>query len=401
MSSKKLPQGTLTHSKGSAVGASVILLLIVSHSVNDAYVNFLSPLLPLIQERFVLGETFLAVLVATISLSANVLQPLFGALSDKLGKRIVVSGGLFMCSALMPLIGIVPSALLLIALLAISGLGSAAFHPSASSIMRDATHRRKNKALAFGLFTATGPLGQALGPIVVLFIVANHGLDATPWLMLPGFGLAFLLYLLIPAQARSIDQTPHKFFDFALLKGPVGALAFSGILRSLSYVTFVNGMPLWLVAQGLERDSPVIGWTLATYSSAAALGVLLGGWLEPRLGRRNIIVISMLCAIIPSFLTLMLPINHPSFFIAIALASMLANAPVPLLVVSAQELVPPHAIGTASGLLMGFTWGMAGVFYIGLGRLQEIWGLTPAIGLSYVFLLPAAILAFYVLRKHK
>ena len=389
-----------SNDKGTAVGAGVVLLLVIAHSANDAFVNFLSPLLPLIQERFDLGETFLAVLVATISLSANVLQPLFGALSDKLGKRLVASGGLFICSALMPLIGIAPSALLLIALLTVSGLGSAAFHPSASSIMRVATHRRKNKALAFGLFTAAGPLGQALAPIVVLSVVAAHGLGATPWLMLPGFVLALLLYWFIPAQPRALNQAPRKFFDFALLKGPVGALAAAGILRSLSYVTFVSAMPLWLVAQGVERDSPIIGWTLATYSAAAALGVLLGGWLEPRLGRLNIIVGSMLCAIIPSFLTLVLPINHFPFFFAIALASMFANAPVPLMIVSAQDLVPSHSIGTASGLLMGFTWGMAGVFYIGLGRLQEVWGLTPAIGLSYIFLLPAAILAFYVLRKH-
>lgn len=379
----------------SGVGYSLITLLIISHSANDAFVNFLSPLLPLIQERFTLGETFLAVLVATISLSANVLQPLFGALSDKLGKRLVASGGLLMCSALMPLIGIIPSALLLIALLAISGLGSAAFHPSASSIMRDVTHKRKNKALAFSFFTAAGPLGQALAPIVVLAVVATYGLEATPWLMLPGFVLALLLYLFIPAKPRARNQVPRKFFDFTLLKGPVGVLATAGILRSLSYVTFVNAMPLWLVAQGVERDAPVIGWVLATYSSAAALGVLLAGWLEPHLGRRNIIVISMLCAIIPSFLTLMLPINHGAFFIVIALASMFANAPVPLLVLAAQELVLPHAIGTASGLLMGFTWGMAGILYIGLGHLQEVWGLTPAIGLSYAFLLPAAVLAFF------
>jgi hypothetical protein len=28
-------------------------------------------------------------------------------------------------------------------------------------------------------------------------------------------------------------------------------------------------------------------------------------------------------------------------------------------------------MGAASGLLMGFTWGMAGVLYIGIGALQE------------------------------
>ncbi len=58
-------------------------------------------------------------------------------------------------------------------------------------------------------------------------------------------------------------------------------------------------------------------------------------------------------------------------------------------------------MATASGMLMGFTWGTAGVLYIGIGRLQESIGLTGAMSLSYLMMIPGAALAFYVLKKYR
>jgi hypothetical protein len=51
-------------------------------------------------------------------------------------------------------------------------------------------------------------------------------------------------------------------------------------------------------------------------------------------------------------------------------------------------------------MLMGFTIGVAGILYIGVGCLQELIGLTSAMSLSYLSLIPAALLAFYVLTKY-
>lgn len=72
----------------------------------------------------------------------------------------------------------------------------------------------------------------------------------------------------------------------------------------------------------------------------------------------------------------------------------------PLLIVSAQDLAP-QAVATASGMLMGLTVGVAGVLYVGIGRLQEAIGLAPAMGLSYLTLAPAAALAFTVLTRYR
>ena len=70
------------------------------------------------------------------------------------------------------------------------------------------------------------------------------------------------------------------------------------------------------------------------------------------------------------------------------------------MILSAQDLAP-HAMGAASGMLMGFTSGVARVLYIGVGRLQEATSLAPAMVSSYLLMVPAALLALYVLTKNR
>jgi FSR family fosmidomycin resistance protein-like MFS transporter len=70
------------------------------------------------------------------------------------------------------------------------------------------------------------------------------------------------------------------------------------------------------------------------------------------------------------------------------------------MIVAAQDLAP-NAMGAASGLMMGFTWGMAGVLYIGIGALQEVLGVQTAMALSFLTLIPGAILAYAVLQRNR
>jgi FSR family fosmidomycin resistance protein-like MFS transporter len=372
--------------------------LTVTHTANDAFANILPALLPLLQLRFGLSETMLAVLVATISLSSNVLQPLFGALSDRLGRRLVGALGIVACSGLMSLIGVAPNPWVLFGLLLVGGLGSAAFHPAAGSMIRGAQAR--GSGFGISLFMAGGPIGSAIGPVAVLFVIAQYGIGYTPLLMIPGVVLGLLVYLLVPAQTRASKEARPKLFDAALFFGPVGLLGLVGILRSMAYVTFLNAFPLHLVhAHGIARDAVLIGWTLAVFNASAAVGGIAATLLAARFGRLPVVIGSMLLAL-PCLLGIfwLSPGTLP-YFLLVGLAGMLTNAAIPLLIVSAQDLAP-HAVATASGMLMGMTWGTAGLLYIGIGGLQEAIGIAPAMSVGYAFMLPAAALAYYTFRRY-
>jgi hypothetical protein len=68
--------------------------------------------------------------------------------------------------------------------------------------------------------------------------------------------------------------------------------------------------------------------------------------------------------------------------------------------VNAQDLSPKFA-ATASAMLMGFSAGVAGLVYVGIGRLQEFIGLAPAMSVGYLAVIAAAAIATSAIKPHK
>ncbi len=380
-------------------GLSLTFLLTFAHSANDAFTNVLPVFLPTLQDRLSLGEAVLAVAVAVISLSSNVLQPVFGGFVDRWGKRRSAALGLIVGSTLMGFVSVAGNVVSLFFILAFGGLGSAIFHPAAASLARDTGAQR---GVSMSLFAAGGSLGTALMPVVILWVVRSFGAAYVPLLSLVGvaFGLALLLFT--PAQPpQEPTGRTRRLIDLALVRGPVGALALAGILRAMAFISFTNGMPLFLAnVRGFAPDAPAIGLTLAVYSASASAGTIIAGLLEARFGRLRLMVTCMLAALPVLLLTLVLDAGGLPFYACVALAGMLTNASIPLLVLSAQDLAP-NDVAAASGLLMGFTWGTAGVVYIAFGALQEAVGIGPAVALGFAFLLPAAALVTYVFGRNR
>ncbi|MBE0680882.1 MAG: MFS transporter [Anaerolineales bacterium] len=371
--------------------SGLVILFAFVHTISDAITNMLSALLPTLQSQFNLSETILALLVASLSLSALVTQPLFGALADRVGYRRIAALGVIFNAVLFSLIGIVPNIYILFGLILIGGLGSSALHPAMASMARLAGRNKPD--LAVGLFSAGGTLGIAIGPIIIIILLSNLGLSFTPWLMIPGIVLGILMYILSPADTQPASNVSEKIFDLRLLTGPVGLLSLTGILSGVAFVTFTSAMPLWLVrVHSLPNDSTLIGWTLSTFSLAAAAGGIAGGMISNRVGVKRVIVASTLLALLPLYAIFSLTPGSLFYFVAVALAGVLINAGMPLLIVIAQDLSPKNA-AAASGMLMGFSAGAAGLVYVGIGRLQEVIGLAPAMSIGYLALIAAAVLA--------
>ncbi len=378
-------------------GGGLAALLTMAHIANDAITSMLATLLPTLQERFGLSATVLALLVATLSFSSSVTQPLFGALSDRFGRRPLAAFGLLLSVSLLSLMAIAPTVWTLVSLLLVGGLGSAAFHPAGGSMARSAG---TDGGLAVGLFSAGGMLGLALGPVIVLAVASTLGLGATPLLMAPGIVLGLILNLVSPPQPPVTKRARVDLFDRRLVLGPVGVLALAGMFLEIAFVTFTSALPLWLVQhRGVDRDAALLGWTLTTFYLSAALGGVVAGSLGRWIERRLLVTGSLLLAPVPLLAVFALEPSGVPYFLAVALAGALTNAAFPLLVVSAQDLAP-SAVGTASGMLMGLPVGAAGLLYVGIGWLQERIGMGAAMGVSYLSLIPAAILSYTVLTRH-
>lgn len=378
-------------------GTAIATLLFLAHFSNDLFTGTLAALLPTLQLRFGASEVTLALLVASLSFSSSVLQPLFGAVADRFGRRLVAGAGVMLSSTLLSLIAVMPSPLLLVPLLLVGGLGSAAFHPAATTLARQAA--RRQGALALAIFSAGGTAGLAFGPLVIGFFITRGWLTFTPVLMLPGLLFGLLIFLLLPPRSQEDPSRRGKLFDLQLFKGPVGALCLAGVLRSMAWTAVLNGAPLWLVnAKGLSATSPVIFLTISLFTLSGAVGGILFGSVESRVSRQTLVTGTMLLALAPLATLLLSRPGSVLYFVAVVLAGALANGGLPVMVLAAQDAAP-HAVSAASGMMMGLTWGTAGVLYLGVGAIQESLGMSTAMWLSVAPLLPGALVAHRVLRR--
>jgi FSR family fosmidomycin resistance protein-like MFS transporter len=367
------------------------------HTVNDTITAILGALLPTLQERFDAGPTLLAVIVAVYWVASSVAQPLFGSLAEDVGLRAIGALGVILAAIFLSLIGVAPQLWLVFALLVIGGMGSAALHPVGTTIAGGPTVR--NRALGVGFFTAGGMLGFALGPVLILYLVSHFGTDATAWLMVPGLALGAAVFVLLPQWEPHGRRPLRELFDWRLVRGPVGVLALAGSFTSVAFVTFTSSVPIWLVREhGYATDDALIGWTLSAFALAAGAGSLLGGFLAPRLGRSATIVGSLLLTALPLLAVLALEPGTIAFIVAAGVAGTLIYISSPVNVVVAQDLAP-HSPAAASGMILGMSSAVAGVLYIGLGRLQEAIGLQAGIAVGFFMVVPAALIALIVLLR--
>jgi FSR family fosmidomycin resistance protein-like MFS transporter len=378
-------------------GTALAVFLAVVHFANDATSAILGALLPTLQERFDAGPTLLASLVSVFWVASSLTQPLFGSLAEDVGMRAIAALGVAFAAAFLSLIGVASELWLVFALVVVGGLGSAAIHPVATAIAGGPSVR--NRTLGVGFFTAGGMIGFAVGPVAILYLIAHFGTDATVWLVAPGLALGAAVALLLPQWQPHGRRPLHAMFDWSLLRGPIGLLALAGSLTSVAFVTFTSTIPIWLVREhGYATDAALIGWTLSAFALAAGGGSLLGGYLAPRIGRRNTIVGSLLAAAPPLGAVVLLEPGTVPFFGAAAAAGVLIYTASPVKVIVAQDLAP-HAPAAASGMILGVAAAIAGALYIALGRVQETIGLEAGMLIGFAMVVPAAGISLAALAR--
>jgi FSR family fosmidomycin resistance protein-like MFS transporter len=361
--------------------------LALVHAVNDILTAILGALLPTLQARLAAGTTTLAVLVAALNVSSSITQPVLGALADRLGLRTIAGVGVALGAVSLSLVGVADTVPLLLLLLVLGGLGSAALHPVSTSIVGGPASR--NPGLAVGMFTAGGMIGFAAGPVLILHVVSRYGTETMPWLMVPGLLLAVGVVLLLPEFQPHSTGRLLRSLDRRLFTGATGWLTAAATLAGLAFIAFTSAVPLWLVyAHGLATDAPLLGWTLGAFSLGAGLGAVAGGVLAPRYGYGRTAVLS-LSAAAPALAAVLIAPPGVMAMVLAGIAGLLLYVSQPLLIVAAQNAAPQNPTA-AAGVVMGLGSGLAGVLYIGVGAVQGLIGLPAAMTLTFALLIPAA-----------
>lgn len=371
-------------------------LVATAHLANDTVTSMLPALLPTLGGRFQLAPSELAVLAGGFAVSTSLPQPFFGSLADRFGGHRIGAIGLGLSSLLILVLGFVSSLPLLCALLLVGGLGSSALHPAGVGLARAASD--KNPGLAVALFDAAGMAGGASGPLLVGALTASLGPTGGGWAALPALTVAVLLFRFGRRDRVVMANKVSSGAVFQALGGPLGLLAGIALCANVVTLTFTSAMPMWLVSErGIEADSPIIGWTLAVFWSAAAAGGLSGASLGRWIPAGSIVAGSLSLALVPLEGVLVARPGSFPYFAAVATAGALIGAQGPLVMTRAQALVP-EAKSAVAGLLFGGSMAVAAAIYAGLGLAQAALGIGRTIAATFFALLPAAGIAAWVLR---
>src|SRR2546422_9325228 len=79
----------LPRSRVPVIDRRLVLAATAAHFLNDFYVAFLAPLLPLVVAKFNLSLALAGLLATVLTTSAAMTQPLFGIMADRLNRRIL------------------------------------------------------------------------------------------------------------------------------------------------------------------------------------------------------------------------------------------------------------------------------------------------------------------------
>ncbi|CAN7657098.1 MFS transporter [Mesorhizobium caraganae] len=390
------PQPSASLPSVQATAFTVILAVSFCHGINDIMQSLLPAIYPLLKENYGLDFWQIGLLTFTFQVTASLLQPIIGMITDKRPMPYSLPYG--MASSLIGLIVLAYAghyALLLVGA-SLIGIGSAIFHPESSRIARFASGGRFG--LAQSLFQVGGNFGQSMGPLLAAFIVVPFGQTSISW-----FAVGSLIGIIVLSRvggwysrmrAAQGSRKAASFVSPFPRKKVMGALAVLTLLV-LTKNAYIASLSSYYTFYSIHKFGVSVQMSqvmLFLFLGASALGILLGGPFGDRYGQKAMIWFSIV-GVLP--FTLALPYaNFEWTMVLTVLIGLILSSAFSNIVVFAQELVPGR-VGTIAGIFFGFAFGMGGIAAAVLGVVADMKGIDfvfqvcsylPLLGLLTVFL---------------
>ncbi len=428
-----------------AIFASVAL----SHLFVDILNGQRAVLLTYVSTQLGLSNTDLGLASTIYVMSAALVQPVFGYLSDRIGSRWVVAGGVLWMAIFFSLGLVIPGNASLW-LLVIASAGSGAFHPAGGmqATLRGRTLLQGFETTAASYFFVFGQLGFFFGPILAGPILDHAGQTGLLIMVLPAFFMSFYAARHIPSPKKAVEHPVtaeilpapalQPYPATAVLPGvpvpqavpfratQVGNLQDSSPVRDrqtsaspsarstktvIALACFVilaaaqswaqqnmtTFVPKYLADMG--QSASMYGFVSALFMGGTALGNILGGGLADRYGKRLIAITSLFLSAIPFYFIPSIGLS-PLLFILVPLSGLLIGATQSIIVVHGQNLMP-YGMALATGLVLGLTFSSGALGSLVAGRMADVSGFGQVFQLNALLVIVAAAMSWVLAGKPK
>ena len=358
-------------------------------------------LMPFIQPDLHLNNTQVGVLAAALSLTWAIAAFGIGLVSDKTGSRkgllILATLAFSVCSFLT---GIASTFAMILGARLLMGVAEGGIMPISQSLIATEVEPR-HRGLAMGVTQNFGSnlFGSFFAPVLLVPFAAYFGWRHAFFLAgAPGLLTAFLMWRFVrevPVESAPSESGARKSSSLgeALAERNVVLCAVIGVLLVSYLVLCWTFMPLYLT-QVRKYDPQTMGWIMGTLGISATLGAFVISALSDRWGRRPLLIVMPLIAVI-------LPLGAMYYdgsvwgLAAIFFVGWGVNGVFPLFMGTVpSESVAPHHMATALGICMGTGEILGGVLAPSLaGSVADRVGLQAPLWMMFGVTVVGALLA--------
>ncbi|MCL4831689.1 MAG: MFS transporter [Caldilineaceae bacterium] len=342
------------------------------HFVHDSFSAFLSPLLPLIQER--LGTSYAATGGLSIFLQLpSLLNPFLGYAADRISLRyfIILAPGI--TATLSSSLGLVHSYFALALLLLAAGVSVAAFHAPAPAMIGRISGQRVGTGMS--IFMASGELGRTVGPLLVSAAVIWWGLEGIWRLAILGWLCSAVLYW----RLRNLSARPVTTGGSLAALWPRVRQVYPAILWILTTKAFIavaltTYLPIFM-SDTKNASLWLAAASLTVLEAAGVVGALATGTYSDKWGRRR--VLALLYILAPFVLFGFLAAPEPLLFPLLLGLGLTAISPTPVMMALVQDYFPRNR-ALANGIFLTANFLTRALAIWVVGWLADNFGLQTA-----------------------
>lgn len=349
-------------------------------------------LAPFIAREFQLNNAQIGMLASALAITWAISTLVFGAVSDRVGRRVVLIPAVFAFSMLSWCSGLVHSFYQLLAMRALMGIAEGPCWSVMHAILERSSDPSRRGRNIGAVVSATALVGLTVGPILSTQIGVRFGWRAAFFVAgLPGLIMALLIWKYVrEPEPDSGEATPHKLnlgSVLAVLKYRNVWLSCVAAVGFLTWLFLQNIFaPLYIAQVGHQNEA-----TAGLLIGASGLGSFFIGLLLPyfsdRVGRKPVLFwMGALSALSP--LVMLASGLYAHLWVMAALLFLTnggqAIAALALVLIPA-ETVPAAVTATGIGItnLVGELFGATAAPVIG-GALAEHFGLGATMWMSVV-----------------
>lgn len=363
-------------------------LITLGHALTHWYPATFYLLLPIIGNELGLSFSQIGLIMTCQYIAGAVANVPGGVLVDTVGRKGLLMGvSLFWVGFPYLLMSFTHSYLMLLACVALVGVGNSLWHPTAIPTLAQRFPERKGFVLS--LHGMGGNAGDAIAPLVVGALLAVMTWRQVVVLnVLPGLVMSLLLLVFLGTlrlggkkPASKIDQGQgQSLADYArglrqlFRNRSLVLLSTSGAFRSMTQNALLTFLPLFL-AREMGWASVAVGAGMFALQVAGLVAAPVAGHLSDKMGRRSVVMGSMaMTALVLVFMALAGKSNAFVFFIAVLGFFLYAIRPV--IQAWTLESTPRNMGGSAIGMLFGAQSLGASVAPLLGGLIADQWGLS-------------------------